>query len=197
LAADECGLWLGARDPEAGQHYLKAHEESGALCYRRSFVGYAPRMHGLCRQAIEAALGAGASYADARAIARRSQLVMTKNGEVETVSDTETEGIGVRVLVDGAWGFACDRRLEDAGARDAAQRAAAFARAAPGSHERELAPLEPQTGRYRTEFEHDPVEVPLSDKIALCLRADEAMKHDDVKVRTASVRAVREEKVFV
>jgi TldD protein len=154
-------------------------------------------MQDLCRQAIETALGAGASYADARAIARRSQLVMTKNGEVETVSDTETEGIGVRVLVDGAWGFACDRRLEDAGARDAAHRAAAFARAAPGSHERELAPLEPQTGTYRTEFRSDPVEVPLSDKIALCLRADEAMKHDDVKVRMASTRAVREEKVFV
>jgi TldD protein len=115
---------------------------------------------------------------------RRSQLVATKNGEVETVSDSETEGIGVRVLVDGAWGFAGDRRLEDAGAREAAQRAAAFARAAPGSHERELAPLEPQTGTYRTEFERDPVEVPLGEKIALCLHAD-------------SVRAMHEERVFV
>jgi TldD protein len=154
-------------------------------------------MQDLCRQAIEAALGAGASYADARTIERRSQLVATKNGEVETVSDQETEGIGIRVLVDGAWGFACDRRLEDAGAREAAERAAAFARAAPGSHERELAPLEPQRGSYRTEFQRDPVDVPLAEKIALCLRADEAMKHEDVKVRTASVRAVRESKVFV
>jgi TldD protein len=154
-------------------------------------------MQNLCREAIEAALGTGASYADARAIVRRSQLVTTKNGEVETVSDAETEGIGVRVLVDGAWGFACDRRLEQGGAREAARRAAAFARAAPGSHERELAPLEPQLGTYRTDFQRDPVEVPLADKIALCLRADEALKHDDVKVRTASVRAVREDKVFV
>jgi TldD protein len=154
-------------------------------------------MRDLCRHAIEAALGAGASYADARAIVRRSQLVTTKNGDVEAVSDTETEGIGVRVLVDGAWGFACDRRLDGAGARDAAQRAASFARAAPGSHERELAPLEPQVGTYRTEFDRDPVDVPLTEKIALCLRADEALTHEDVKVRTASVRAVREEKVFV
>jgi TldD protein len=154
-------------------------------------------MQDLCRQAIETALAAGASYADARAIARRSQLVGTKNGDVETVSDHETEGIGVRVLVEGAWGFACDRRLEEAGAREAAQRAAAFARAAPGSHERELAPLEPQVGSYRTDFQRDPVDVPLAEKIALCLRADEAMKHDDVPVRTASVRAVRESKVFL
>src|ERR671914_1217785 len=89
-------------------------------------------MRDVCRQAIEAALAAGASYADARAIARRSQLVTTKNGEVETVSDTETEGIGVRVLVEGAWGFACDRRLSAEGAQEAAQRAVAFARASAG-----------------------------------------------------------------
>jgi TldD protein len=153
-------------------------------------------MQDLCREAIDAALSAGASYADARAIVRRAQLVSTKNGEVETVSDMETEGVGVRVLVDGAWGFACDSRLEGPGATDAARRAAAFARAAPGSHERELAALEPQKGTYRTEFQRDPIEVPLSDKIALCLRADEALKHDAVQVRTASVRAVREEKYF-
>jgi TldD protein len=150
----------------------------------------------ICRRAVEAALAAGASYADARAIARRSQLVSTKNGAVETASDAETEGIGVRVLVDGAWGFAGDRRLEDAGAEDAARRAAAFARAAPGSHDRELAPLEPQIGAYRTAFERDPVEVPLEEKIALCLRADEALEHAAVKVRTASIRAVHEERVF-
>ena len=153
-------------------------------------------MQDLCRQAIEAALSAGATYADARAIARRSQLVSAKNDEVETVSDSETEGIGVRVLVGGAWGFACDRRLDEAGAQDAAQRAAAFARASPGAHERDLAPLEPQTGSYRTEFERDPVEVPLGDKIGLCLRATAALAHDDVKIRSASVRAVREEKAF-
>ena len=153
-------------------------------------------MRDTCRQAIEAALAAGASYADARAIARRSQLVTTKNGAVETASDAETEGVGVRVLVDGAWGFAGDRRLDDAGAQDAARRAAAFARAAPGPHERELAPLEPQLGSYRTAFERDPVDVPLEDKIALCLRADEALTHDAVMVRTASVRAVREERLF-
>ena len=42
----------------------------------------------------------------------------------------ESEGIGVRVLVGGAWGFACDRRLTPTGARDAALRACAFAAAA-------------------------------------------------------------------
>ncbi|MDQ3668938.1 MAG: TldD/PmbA family protein, partial [Actinomycetota bacterium] len=68
-------------------------------------------MRDLCRHAVDAAVASGAGYADARAITRRAQDVSTKNRQVETVSDAESAGIGVRVLVDGAWGFACDRRL--------------------------------------------------------------------------------------
>ena len=58
---------------------------------------------------------------------RRTQRIATKNGRVDGLSDVESEGIGVRVLVGGAWGFACDRRLSTEGARDAATRACAFA----------------------------------------------------------------------
>src|SRR3954452_6522204 len=92
----------------------------------------------LCEHAVAAALGAGASYADARVVVRRSQVVGTRNGRVERLDAQETEGIGVRVLVGGAWGFACDRRLDEGGA-EAAAKAVAFAKAAPGGHSRELA----------------------------------------------------------
>jgi TldD protein len=151
----------------------------------------------LCEEAVSAALEAGASYADARAIVRRAQDIATKNRRVDRVDDVESEGIGVRVLVGGAWGFACDRRLNDDGARGAAQRAAGFARAAPGRHRRELAPVDPVQGAYRTPHERDPVDVPLDEKIALCLTAEEAIQHDDVKVTTAFARAMRERKVLV
>src|SRR5438034_5307819 len=126
-------------------------------------------MRALCEEAVSAALGAGASYADARAVVRRAQLVATKNRRVEQVDDVESEGIGVRVLVDGAWGFACDRRLDEAGAREAAERAASFAKAAPGTHDRSLAPVESAQDDYRTPRELDPIEVPIDDKIGLCL----------------------------
>ena len=109
------------------------------------------------------------------------------------VTDRESEGIGVRVLVGGAWGFACDRRLSDEGARAAARRAVEFARAAGGSQPLALAPAEPHTGRFATPVERDPFAVPLSEKIELLLRADEAMKHDSVAIRTGSVRAQREQ----
>ena len=81
-------------------------------------------MKALAEAAVDAALGAGASYADARAVSLRRQYVITKNGNIDDLSDTESEGIGVRVLVDGAWGFAGAGRLDESAARDAALRAA-------------------------------------------------------------------------
>jgi TldD protein len=150
-----------------------------------------------CAAAVDTALGAGASYADARAVVRRSQSVGTKNGRVETLTDGETEGIGVRVLVGGAWGFAADRRLSPEGARDAGLRAAGFAAAASRQDSRALAPVEAQSGSYRTPMQRDPFSVPLDDKVALCLHAEEALRHPAVKVAEAFVRALSEHKLFL
>ena len=154
-------------------------------------------MHEACAAAVDTALGAGASYADARAIVRRSQSVGTKNGRVETLSDGETEGIGVRVLVGGAWGFASDRRLSPEGARNAALRAYGFAAAAGGTTHRSLASVEAHSGSYRTAMGRDPFSVPLDEKVALCLRAEDALRHPDVKVAEVSVRAQSERKLFL
>jgi TldD protein len=151
----------------------------------------------LCAAAVDAATGAGAEYADARVVLKRNQLVATKNGRIERMSDSESEGIGVRVLVNGAWGFACDRRLSAAGARDAALRACTFARAVAGTHSRKLTPIEPQQAKHRSAMERDPFEVPLTEKVDLCLRADEALAGKDIVVRQAMVRAQREHKLLL
>jgi TldD protein len=159
---------------------------------------YARPVERLAEHAIDAAVAAGAGYADARVVQRRAQHVATKNGEVDTVSDAETEGIGVRVLVDGAWGFAGDPRTSDEGARDAALRAVSFARASSSRARRrvELAPLPSATGEYSAPSERDPVDVPLEEKIALCLGAEEGMRRPEVKITEAMVRAMREHRVF-
>ena len=154
-------------------------------------------MRQLCDSAVAVALGAGASYADARAVMRRSQSVAVKLGRVDEITDVESEGIGVRVLVGGAWGFACDRRLDETGAREAALRACAFARAAAGRGSRALAPVQPQRGAYRTPVEIDPFSVSLEDKIAHCLAAEAALRRPEVKVAEAFVRARRELRALV
>ncbi len=153
-------------------------------------------MRQLCESAVEAALGAGAEYADARAVVRRSQSISTKNGRIENVSDVETEGIGVRVLAGGAWGFACDRRLDSEGAVAAARRATAFALASAVGRNRALTPIQARSGSYRTPVTIDPLTVPLAEKVDLCLRAEAALRHENVVVTQASVRAQREHKVL-
>jgi TldD protein len=152
----------------------------------------------LCGTAVDAALAAGAEYADARAILRRTQDIATKNGEVESIADGESEGIGVRVLVGGAWGFACDRRLSDSGAKEAAARATEFARASASRTRRPvvLAPVSAEPGEYTTPFERDPIDVPLEEKIELLLRADATLRHADVTITQAAARASREHRAF-
>src|ERR1700675_1161746 len=120
---------------------------------RAKRADFAPLMRDLSAAAVDAATGAGAEYADARVVMKRNQFVTTKNGRVDRLSDSESEGIGVRVLLNGAWGFACDRRLSADGAREAALRACTFARATPGKHSRQLAPVAPANGTHRTPVE--------------------------------------------
>jgi TldD protein len=151
----------------------------------------------LCSEALTAAAAAGSEYADARVVLQRRQTVATKNGQVDTVNDAESEGIGVRVLVGGAWGFACDRRLTPEGARGAALRACTFARAASAGRPRALAPTPVVSGSYRTPVQRDPFAVALADKIELCLRTERGLAHDGVIVTAANVRAQRERKVLL
>jgi TldD protein len=155
-------------------------------------------MREVARAAVDEAVSSGASYADARVLTRRSQSVSTRNRELESVADGESEGTGVRVLVEGAWGFACDPRPTEEGARAAARRAVGFARTSATRVSRpvELVPVAPAGGEYSTPRERDPIEVPLGEKIDLCLQAEEAMSRAGVEVTHAVVRAQRERRAF-
>src|SRR5215204_1938667 len=84
----------------------------------------------LLMTALQAARDAGASYADARLGRYRRQTVATREQQLTGVTDTESFGIGVRVLVDGSWGFAATSALTNTAVQAAAREAARMARAA-------------------------------------------------------------------
>ncbi|MGH2354946.1 MAG: PmbA/TldA family metallopeptidase, partial [Chloroflexota bacterium] len=71
----------------------------------------------------------GATYADVRVVERRHEGITVKNGRVEAVSLSHTSGFGVRVLLDGSWGFASSADLSAAKAEQIAAFAVAIARA--------------------------------------------------------------------
>ena len=135
-----------------------------------------PAVLELANEALTAARGAGASYADVRVGRYRRQSVATRERQVAGVSDTESYGLGVRTLVNGSWGFAATSVMTRAGTQAAALEAIVLSRAARAVQSRrvELAPVKPVTGTWITPVSRDPQEVPLEDKVALLLATNEA-----------------------
>src|SRR5689334_22489257 len=114
--------------------------------------------------AVQAALDAGARYADARVMVRRSESMTARDGDVEALTSDESAGLGVRALVGSSWGFyaAPDRGDAAAVGRRAAQIAAASARV-PGPPV-DLVPTGSVSGSWASPCEIDPLSVPLSAK---------------------------------
>src|SRR5260370_6889596 len=68
-------------------------------------------MWDLCTNSLNTARLRGAAYGDVRVMHLRQRDVTTKNGQVGTLSQSESIGLGIRVLPNGAWGFASTDRL--------------------------------------------------------------------------------------
>src|SRR5918998_5216735 len=79
--------------------------------------------------AVEGALAAGATYADARAMVTGSEGLSARNGVLQGLSQNESAGVGVRALIGSSWGFFATPDPSVAAARKAGEEAAAIARA--------------------------------------------------------------------
>ncbi len=157
-------------------------------------------MRELLRVAIDEAEKLGASYADVRRVERYSEPLSTRNGQVLSLSSSEDEGFGVRVLVGGAWGFASSSTLDEEELRSTARRAVSIARASARvqRHPVQLSPLEGVEDTYRTPFHEDPFEVDMEDRLSLLLDLDEALREaEEIRVATTSMNALRERKLFL
>jgi TldD protein len=141
-------------------------------------TGTIRRMNEVAARAAGAAKSAGAGYADARAIEERWESIATKNGEIVGLDRTETIGVGVRALVDGAWGFAATSDLSNEKVDAAAREAVAIARASGRvqAAKTRLAEQEPFVARYETPYVVDAFRVSLDEKIRTLLKVDAALK---------------------
>jgi len=150
-------------------------------------------------RALDTAAAAGAHYADCRVINRSVQELTVKNGQVALVELSEDTGVGVRVLVDGAWGFASVDRLDTASVDETSALAVRIARSSARLRRDpvRLAPVQPAQGEYRTPVQRDPFTVSLEDKLDVLMRSDSAMSEvQGITVREASLEFVKEERYF-
>jgi TldD protein len=153
----------------------------------------------LIARALDTADALGAAYADIRVVERSNEQLTVKNGQLEAATSNQSAGFGVRVLVDGAWGFSASAVLEPAEADRIAREAIGIARASGRAQKGpvELDDTAPVTDTYRTPFGEDPFAVSLDDKLRILLDADAAMARvPGVAIREGSVTSGREVKSF-
>ena len=165
-----------------------------------------PNFKELALRALDAARSAGAGYADVRISRNRNQSIFTRERRVQALVDNETVGFGVRVLVDGAWGFAASRELTADDVVAVARQAVAQAKANRSALVKPvaLAPVTPVAdGTWRGSWiKTDPFDVPIEEKVALLLQANEAALKvvDPANARrgfvTSSMFFLREEKTL-
>lgn len=155
-------------------------------------------MQRIAELAVAAAESAGASYADARGVRRRHQRVVAKNGGVDSLSSGDSAGVGVRVICDGAWGFASTSTTDERAVAQAAREAVETARAGAGVTRKpvELAPVEPVVDDVAHWARQDPFDVPVAEKVDLLMACDAAMALPGLAVRSGSILCSREEKWF-
>jgi len=149
--------------------------------------------------ALNAAAQPGVSYVDARIVDNRSRSLATKNGKVSHASDAESLGIGMRVLADGAWGFAASDDLSRAAIESAAARAFAIAKASAQVKQQnvQLAPEKAVTAQWATPFQIDPFTISIEQNLDLLLKIDAEMRAvPGVTLAETSMNFHREEQWF-
>jgi TldD protein len=157
-------------------------------------------MQAFALNALDLAMHRGATYADVRVTERQTAVLSVKDGQPDRVTTTEEAGFGIRVLAEGAWGFAASSDFRPEATAATVDRALALARASAQVQAELLRlPARPgEEGVYRTPLEQDPFAVPVETKLALLISCSEAMqRRAAVRVAQAHMNFFRERKWFV
>ncbi len=154
---------------------------------------------GLADAALSAAKAAGATYCDVRVGRYLRQFVITREATVQNIVNTESTGVGIRVIADGGWGFAATNTMTSDGVAKAARQAVAIAKANSTTL---TAPVQlaPVTGvgevSWRTPIVKNAMEVPIEEKVDLLLGVNAAAMGAGANFVNSMLFLVNEQKYF-
>jgi TldD protein len=149
--------------------------------------------------ALNAATKSGATYCDVRIGRYLRQFVITRENKVQNVVNTESTGVGIRVIANGTWGFAATSDMSDDAIAKAAQQATQIAKA---NSKYQSAPVElaPQKGvgevSWKTPIKKNAMEVPVKDKVDLLMGVNSAALKNGANFIRSIIFAVNEQKYF-
>lgn len=149
--------------------------------------------------ALNAARAKGATYADVRIARYLNQNIATREDKVQNVSNTESFGVGVRVIANGSWGFAATSDVTPDSIAAAAQQAVMIAKENSRLLKQPVQ-LAPQKGygdvSWKTPLEVNAFEVPIKDKIDLLLAVNDAAMKNGASFVNSGMFAINEQKYF-
>ena len=158
-----------------------------------------PKIRDLLDGTIKLLRRRGVDYADLRWVEETHEELIVQNGQVHHVSTSESEGVCIRVLLRGTWGYAASSRFDREGLRQTADKALEMARAIAQDSQGKVKfhPIEPIRASYRTPLEVDPFEVETQKKIDYLLWACQVLQdHPNIRTATAMLEFFRTEKLF-
>lgn len=149
--------------------------------------------------ALNTAKSNGATYADVRIGRYLNQFISTRESRVQNIVNTESFGVGVRVIANGTWGFASTNNVTADGVKKATERAVAIAKA-NSKFQKEPVKLAPVKGVgevvWNTPIQKNSFEVPVSEKVELLLSANGAALKAGANFANSNLFQVNEQKYF-
>ena len=156
-------------------------------------------MKDLASWALDTASHRGASYADVRVVNDRTRALATKNAKIGAASDSQSEGCSVRVLVDGAWGFASSADLGRNSVEATAARAVEIAKASAKVKQSDvrLAAEAAVTAEWTTPHRIDPFSTSIEENLSLLEKIDAELRSvNGVTLAETNLNFRREEQWF-
>ena len=153
----------------------------------------------LASWALDTAAQRGATYADVRVVQDRSRALATKNGKIGNASDSQSLGFSVRVIVNGAWGFAASADMSRGSVEATAARAVDIAKASAKVKQSEvrLVPEQVVTADWTTPYKVDPFTISVEQNLALLEKIDAELRSvTGVTLAETNMNFRREEQWF-
>lgn len=152
-------------------------------------------MFGLCEKAIDIAASRKVSFGDIRIIDTRAQKLAVKNGQLAAIDDSQSLGFGVRILHNGAWGFASSNEVTEKEIERVTTLAIniSLASALLKKEDVRLAPEPAYRDKWQTPFLIDPFKVSVEDKLKLLFGVDSVLRKDPkIRSSVAGMEFIRE-----
>uniref|UniRef100_A0A7C4Y4N1 TldD/PmbA family protein n=1 Tax=candidate division WOR-3 bacterium TaxID=2052148 RepID=A0A7C4Y4N1_UNCW3 len=138
-------------------------------------------------------------YADCRVVIIENEVIFIRNGKIEHIGKYFDKGFGVRVLVNGRWGFSASSRFSKSEIKRVVKNAIKLSKesAKVKGEEIRLSEEKPETGIYKTEYNEDPFKMKMKDKITYLMKCDkELSKVKGLTFRITHYHSKREHKFF-